>query len=132
MDTFSRKERSRIMACVKSTANRSTEDALVQVMKRAKITGWRRGYLLFGRPDFVFPRQRVAVFVDGCFWHGHPQYCRVPRAHRAYWLRKIGRNMERDKMVTRILENKGWKVIRIWENAVALPVTVVRLRRVLS
>jgi len=70
------------MAQVKSVGNKSTEKMLVTVLRNSKIVGWRRHYPIIGKPDFAFPRKKVAVFVDGCFWHGHPFKCRVPRANR--------------------------------------------------
>ena len=132
MDTFSQKKRSWIMAQVKSSGNRSTEAALLAVLRHNRITGWRRGYPLIGKPDFVFPRAKIAVFVDGCFWHGHPQKCRVPKAHRAYWMKKIARNVARDRQVRRTLQEKGWKVVRIWEDSVQKQATVTRLRKALA
>jgi DNA mismatch endonuclease (patch repair protein) len=132
MDTFSKKKRSWIMARVKSAGNRSTENNLLTVLRQFKITGWRRRYPRFGSPDFVVPMKRVAVFVDGCFWHGHPQKCRVPKTNRAYWLKKIARNVARDKVVTRTLKKKGWRVVRIWEDSVRKASTVVRLRSALA
>ncbi len=129
MDTFTSSKRSWIMAQVKSTGNRSTEMLLVAALREQGITGWRRSYPLFGKPDLAFPRKRVAVFVDGCFWHGHPRKCRVPKANRSYWLRKISRNVARDRLVTRTLRGKGWKVIRIWEDSVQKPSTMTRLRK---
>ena len=132
MDTFSGQKRSWIMAQVKSGGNRSTETRLVAVLREHGITGWRRKYPLYGKPDFVFPRNRVAVFVDGCFWHGHPRKCRMPQANRAYWERKIARNVARDRHVTRTLREKGWKVLRIWEDTIRDPSTLVRLRKVLA
>lgn len=120
------------MAQVKSAGNRSTEESLLTVLRQHGITGWRRAYLLFGKPDFVFPKARVAVFVDGCFWHGHPRKCRVPKARRLYWLKKIARNVARDKLVTSTLQENGWKVIRIWEDSVQKPSTVARLRKALA
>lgn len=132
VDTFSSRKRSWIMAQVKSTGNRSTEMSLVAVFRKAGITGWQRGYPLLGKPDFVLPRKRIAVFVDGCFWHGHPKKCRIPRANRAYWTKKIARNMARDRQVTRMLREKGWKVVRIWEDAVWRLSTISRLRSALS
>jgi DNA mismatch endonuclease (patch repair protein) len=131
MDSFSRKKRSWIMAQVKSAGNKSTENTLLSMLRQFKITGWRRSYPLFGKPDFVFPNHNVAVFVDGCFWHGHPQKCRVPQANREYWLRKIARNVARDRLVTRTLREEGWKVVRIWEDSVKKPSTVKRLRKAL-
>jgi DNA mismatch endonuclease (patch repair protein) len=132
MDTFNRRERSWIMAQVRSAGNRSTERRLLAVLRQQGITGWRRSFPLFGKPDFTFPRGKVAVFVDGCFWHGHPRRCRIPKSNRAYWLKKIARNVERDKLVTRTLEKKGWRVIRIWEDSVNKASTVARLRKALG
>ena len=132
MDTFSRQKRSWIMTQVKSSGNRSTEGRLVAVLREHTITGWRRGYPLHGKPDVVFPKARAAVFVDGCFWHGHPTKCRMPKAHRAYWERKIARNVARDRLVTRALREKGWKVVRIWEDSVQKPSTLRRLRKALT
>ena len=132
MDTFSSQKRSWIMAQVKSAGNRSTETRLVSVFREHAITGWRRGYPLHGKPDFVFPRARVAVFVDGCFWHGHPTKCRMPKVNRAYWECKIARNVERDRRVSRALREKGWKVIRIWEDSIRKPSTIARLRKALK
>ena len=82
-------------------------------------------------PDFVFPEAKVAVFVDGCFWHGHPRKCRVPHTNRAYWEQKIARNVKRDRCVTGTLRKNGWKVVRIWEDSVQKPSTLVRLRKAL-
>ena len=120
------------MSKVKSVDNRSTEILLIQVLRNNAISGWRRKYALYGKPDFVFLKERVAVFVDGCFWHGHPQKCRIPKTNRQYWVRKIERNIDRDKKVNRHLKDKGWKVVRIWEDAINKTSTVVRLRRVLG
>ncbi len=120
------------MAQVKSTGNISTEKRLIAILRKSKVVGWRRHYPIFGKPDFAFPRKKVVVFVDGLFWHGHPKKCRVPRSNREYWLKKIQRNVERDKLVTRTLKAKGWKVIRIWEDMITKPSSVARLRKALS
>jgi DNA mismatch endonuclease (patch repair protein) len=132
MDTFSRQKRSWIMAQVKSGGNRSTENRLIDVLGAHAITGWRRRYPLHGKPDFVFPKAHVAVFVDGCFWHGHPRKCRMPKAHRAYWQGKIACNVARDRRVSRTLREKGWKVVRIWEDSVQKQSTIRRLRKALT
>lgn len=132
MDTFSRQKRSWVMAQVKSSGNRSTEAGLVAVLREHRITGWRRKYPLYGKPDFVFPCNRVVVFVDGCFWHGHPQKCRMPQTNRAYWTKKISRNVARDRHVTRTLQEKGWKVVGIWEDSVQKQSTLRRLRKALT
>src|ERR1035438_1155378 len=93
-------ERSRIMSLVRSSGNRSTEMRLLGILKQHRITGWRRRSRLVGKPDFVFPAARVAVFVDGSFWHGHPTRCRIPKTNRDYWVPKIERNKARDRQVT--------------------------------
>jgi len=120
------------MAQIKSSGAQSTEGRLLAILQANKITGWRRNYPLFGKPDFVFPKARVAVFVDGCFWHGHPERCRMPRTNREYWQQKIQRNVARDKEVARCLKKKGWKVLRVWEHQVGDMTTLRRLRRAIS
>lgn len=132
MDTFDKEKRSWIMAQVKSSGARSTEQRFVAVLRAHHITGWRRNYPLPGKPDFAFPTAKVAVFVDGCFWHGHPTRCRMPVANREYWENKIQRNVRRDRRVSRVLREKGWKVLRIWEHTVTDARTVSRLRKALS
>ena len=86
-------------------------------MRRYKIKGWRRGSKLPGKPDFVFPRSRVAVFVDGDFWHGNPKMKRLPKSNTDYWREKIRSNRARDRKVNRALEALGWRVVRIWESS---------------
>ncbi len=88
----------------------------MKLMRKHGITGWRRRVVLSGKPDFVFARQRVAVFVDGCFWHGCPKHCRMPKGNRSYWAAKIGNNIARDALVTRRLRRAGWRVLRVWEH----------------
>lgn len=113
-DTFSTQERSAIMRSVKSKGNKTTELALIAIFKELGIKGWRRGYQAAGRPDFAFVGKKIAVFVDGCFWHGHG--CRkMPQSNSVYWTNKIEKNKQRDKCVTAVLKSRGWFVIRIWE-----------------
>ncbi len=71
------------------------------------------------RPDFVFLKLRMAVFVDGCFWHGCPQHATKPRSNAAFWRRKLAGNQVRDRLVTRTLRRAGWRVLRIWEHELA-------------
>lgn len=68
------------------------------------------------KPDFVFPRLQVAVFVDGCFWHGCPKHATQPKTNRAFWRKKIARNRQRDREVGRALRRMGWRVVRVWEH----------------
>ncbi|HEY6226922.1 MAG TPA: very short patch repair endonuclease [Verrucomicrobiae bacterium] len=115
-DTFNKAERSRIMAAVRSRGNKATELILMQLFRAAGLKGWRRHAAILGRPDFVFTKERVAVFVDGCFWHGCAQHCRMPASNRKYWVGKIERNMRRDRMTRKTLRAEGWKVVRVWEH----------------
>jgi DNA mismatch endonuclease, patch repair protein len=114
-DVFSKNKRSEVMRAVKSCGNKSTEIKLINIFKIYKITGWRRNYKLFGKPDFVFPKRRVAVFLDGCFWHGHDCRNTKPADNAEYWFKKIERNKNRDALVSKTLSEKGWQILRIWE-----------------
>lgn len=114
-DIFSKEDRSRIMRRVKSTGNRSTELKLIEYFKEKHITGWRRHYGVKGHPDFVFLDRHIAVFVDGCFWHGHDCRNTRPSANEEYWNKKRQKNVAHDKEVTALFRERGWYVIRIWE-----------------
>lgn len=103
------------MSKVQSNGNKSTELKLIQYFKEMNISGWRRHYKVKGHPDFVFLDKQIAVFVDGCFWHGHDCRNTRPADNAEYWQKKRRRNMERDRSVTALFEARGWTVIRIWE-----------------
>lgn len=164
-DVFTPAKRSEVMSLIRSTGNAATELRLMALMRAGGITGWRRHLSLTlplsparkagakasakagakaggkklrkprVRPDFVFRAQRVAVFVDGCFWHGCPRHATRPRQNRKFWDEKIARNRRRDRHVTRALRLSGWTVLRLWECALARPRqphTLARLRRALG
>lgn len=114
-DIFSPEKRSSVMRQIKSNDNKSTELRLVNIFKQKGITGWRRNYPVKGRPDFVFLKEKLAIFVDGCFWHGHDCRNTRPVGNQEYWLRKRERNMTHDKEATLRFESRGWRVLRIWE-----------------
>lgn len=114
-DIFEKNKRSDIMKKVRSKNNRSTELRLIEIFKKYAITGWRRNYLVKGHPDFVFLSQKVAVFVDGCFWHGHDCRNTKPSDNKEYWNQKREKNKKHDIEVTEMFEKRGWKVLRIWE-----------------
>jgi len=117
MDTLTRKERSILMSKVRSTGNRSTEGRLRFALVSRGISGWQmHPRLVTGQPDFWFPKRHVAVFVDGCFWHGCPQCLRLPSANRKYWRSKIDGNRERARGVARLLKANGILVFRVWEH----------------
>lgn len=115
-DVFSSRERSRIMSLVRSRGNENTELLLARILRANAVKGWRRNYRLFGNPDFVFPDARLAVFVDGCFWHSCRRHRSVPSTNRDFWTKKLRRNRSRDRLVTRTLRLRGWRVLRIWQH----------------
>ncbi len=128
-DVFSKANRSRIMAAVRSTGNKATELRMVDVLRDSRIKGWRRQEKLPGRPDFVFKREKVAVFVDGCFWHGCPEHLRRPVSNWAYWFAKINKNISRDRETSKRLRMLGWTVVRLWEHDLKDAATIVRRLR---
>lgn len=124
--------RTRIMRAIKGKGNATTEKALASKLRRERLSGWRRHAALPGRPDFVWQRQGVAVFVDGCFWHGCPRCYRAPRHNAEFWCLKINANKRRDMRVARILRAQGWTVVRIWECRVNEARSMKRIRAALD
>ena len=116
-DWLSRKQRSYNMASIRSKGNSTTERAFVRLLREAGISGWRRHVTLPGKPDFAFRSRKIAVFIDGCFWHGCPRCYRLPDDNRPYWKTKLIVNQRRDKRASRLLRAKGWRVLRIWEHS---------------
>lgn len=82
------------------------------------LRGYRVHYQLPGRPDITFTRYRIAVFIDGCYWHKCPECFTEPQTRREFWMNKINRNVERDKEINLLLESDGWHVLRFWEHQV--------------
>lgn len=146
-DVFTKQKRSAVMARIRSRGNRDTELALARLLRAHGVKGWRRQVEIRNpksevrkfrvKPDFVFRRERVAVFVDGCFWHGCPQHSppgrwlrksSMPmgdgsrragsggRTGKAFWRAKLAANRARDRAVNRALRRAGWRVVRIWEH----------------
>lgn len=105
------------MSRIRGSGNKGTELRLIEIFRAHGITGWRRGSRLPGKPDFVFPTRKLAVFVDGCFWHGCPRHATRPKTNAAFWLAKLARNRARDRAVGRLLRRRGWRVLRVWEHA---------------
>ena len=142
-DVFSRRKRSEVMSRIRGRGNESTEIRFVRMLRAKRITGWRRHVELslgdvgekdsgvrrrrIVRPDFVFRRERVSVFIDGCFWHGCPEHARLPATRTAYWMAKLAGNRSRDSYVTAKLRRCGWMVIRIWEHQLRSEEQLVRL-----
>jgi DNA mismatch endonuclease (patch repair protein) len=128
MDRVSKETRSRIMAAIRSRGNATTELSLGKLLWAADLRGYRKHWRVVGKPDFAWPGRKVAVFVDGCFWHG----CRckyLPRTNMEFWRNKIETNKRRDRRVSRSLQRAGWKVVRIKECAVRQPSTLTRITK---
>jgi DNA mismatch endonuclease (patch repair protein) len=103
---------------------------MIQLLRASKISGWRRNARLFGKPDLVFARQRIAVFVDGCFWHRHLgcKFSYTPKSRLDFWMPKFAKNIARDKLVNRTLRKASWRILRVWECDLA----VGRQKRVIA
>jgi DNA mismatch endonuclease (patch repair protein) len=127
-DVFSKRKRSAVMSAIRSHGNAATELRLIALFRFHGLTGWRRGLTLRGpaprgstrtfrvKPDFVFRTHRLALFVDGCFWHGCPLHATQPKQNAAFWRKKIAANRTRDRLVTRTLRRLGWRVLRVWQH----------------
>ena len=132
-DVFSKEKRSDVMSRIRGKGNLSTELKLVALFRKYGVKGWRRHLPLPGRPDFSFPDRRLAIFVDGCFWHGCPLCYVEPKQNVTYWRRKIAANKRRDARVSRKLRARGWSVCRIWECRLKKPEPVIRrIQRMLA
>jgi DNA mismatch endonuclease, patch repair protein len=129
-DIFTKAKRSEVMSRIRSRGNKATELALAKLFRRSKITGWRRNQKIFGKPDFTFRQVRLALFVDGCFWHGCPKHATQPKGNRTFWKNKFARNKARDVLVTRALRRANWRVLRIWEHELAKKNEARLLRRI--
>lgn len=114
--TFGGLSRSELMSRVRSTGNKTTEVRFKMLLRQEGLRGWRRHFSLPGRPDFAWAKLKVAVFVDGCFWHGHDCGKNIkPKTNPKEWQTKIENNKRRDRRTTRKLRDGGWSVVRIWE-----------------
>lgn len=117
MDTVSKKDRSAIMAKIKSRGSKIEIDFGKAL--------WNAGYRYrknvknyFGKPDVVLKKYKTVIFIDSCFWHGCKRHLRLPTSNKKYWVDKIERNKKRDKEVSKYYKKIGWKIIRIWEHKI--------------
>jgi DNA mismatch endonuclease (patch repair protein) len=131
-DIFTKAKRSEVMSRVRGRGNKSTELLLVKLFRSQGITNWRRNQKIFGKPDFVFRKRKLIIFVDGCFWHGCPKHGTQPVGNRSFWKRKFARNKSRDRLVNQTLRRAGWRVLRIWEHELAKKNETRLLRRILG
>lgn len=118
-DTLSKSDRKKTMRAVKGSKT-SLERSLWSMLAGKGIRGWKQNCQgIIGKPDVAFPKEKVALFIDGCFWHKCPICNRpMPQTNIDYWEKKIARNFKRDEEVNNNLQDMGWKVIRIWEHEI--------------
>lgn len=112
-DRISKEKRSRIMSAIRS---KNTQPEIT--LRRALWAKGLRFRVHYGKEkiDIAFPAKKLAIFVDGCFWHGCPAHSHLPKSHKNYWHPKLRKNVERDKAKNERLEAEGWKVLRLWEH----------------
>lgn len=113
---YSTPESSKLMGRIRGKGNKTTEQRFRMALVRFGIKGWKLHAQLKGRPDFYFPRKRLAIFVDGCFWHGCVNCGHIPKVHSEFWTAKMQRNRLRDGEVTSALLGDGIGVLRFWEH----------------
>lgn len=114
MDNLTREQRNKNMRNIRSSGT-TPEKMVLRELRKRKIYFAKHVSKITGRPDIVFRRKKVAVFIDSDFWHGHPERFTMPKTNVGYWQEKIARNTKRDIQVTENLQTQGWKVIRLWE-----------------
>src|SRR5690348_9867448 len=119
------------MAAIRSRGNTTTELPFERILRTARIKGYRKHWPVAGKPDFAWPKRKVAIFVDGCFWHGCS--CKyLPRTNKTFWRKKIEANKRRDRRVSHELRRKGWTVIRVKECALRKKSTLTRIVNLLG
>lgn len=119
--------RSRTMSAIRGKNNRTTELLLRMALVRSAFSGWVTHPDLPGRPDFYFPASKLAIFLDGCFWHGCARCGHIPKTNSTFWSLKIERNRKRDRRNTRLLRKRGLIVLRAWEHSIKEPQRLQRL-----
>ncbi len=127
-DWLTSEQRHRNMVAIRSTGTRpeaTLRAVLVNAFPHRRVT---HGQSLPGRPDFVLPALRLAVFADGCFWHGCPTHGRRPDDNAAYWAPKLTRNKRRDRHVSHTLRASGFTVVRVWEHDLQRPQSALQTR----
>lgn len=117
MDNLTKEQRRKNMRNIRSSGT-TPERVVMRELRKRKIYFAKHVSKILGKPDIVFRRKKVAVFIDSDFWHGHPERFIMPKTNVDYWKEKIFRNKERDIQVTEELQKQGWTVIRLWEHDV--------------
>jgi DNA mismatch endonuclease (patch repair protein) len=114
MDNLTKEYRHKNMQNIRSKGTKP-EVVIMRELKRRKIYFAKHVDSIIGKPDIVFRKKKITVFIDSDFWHGHPKRYIMPKTNIEYWSNKIAQNRQRDKEVNRKLKQDGWKVIRLWE-----------------
>jgi DNA mismatch endonuclease (patch repair protein) len=114
MDNLTKEQRRKNMQNIRSTGTRP-ERVIMTELKKRKIYFASYVSKIIGKPDIVFRRKKVVIFIDSDFWHGHPQRCIMPTTNPDYWVKKLSDNCKRDEIVNNVLMKNGWKVVRLWE-----------------
>jgi len=114
MDNLTKKQRQKNMRNIRSKGT-APERKVMRELRKRKIYFAKHVDKIIGKPDIVFRRKKIVVFIDSDFWHGHPDRFIMPKTNTDYWRNKISRNKERDIQVTHDLMEQGWTVIRLWE-----------------
>ncbi len=119
-DNLKPEDRRKTMQAVKGKGTK-LEKRLWAMLAGMRLQGWKKNVdTIIGKPDVVFSVQQIAVFIDGCFWHGCPHcHRKLPKTNRRYWERKIKRNIELAQLHKKQLQKNGWTVVRIWEHEMA-------------
>jgi DNA mismatch endonuclease, patch repair protein len=131
MDHVTKEVRSKIMASVR-TSGGTTEVKMEKLLRLHHVVGYRKQWPIAGKPDFAWPKSRVALFVDGCFWHGCPRCDRPSKSNLDFWKSKIVSNRRRDRRVSRKLRRDGWSVLRVWECRISEERTLSRIMRAVN
>jgi len=115
MDNLTEEQRHKNMRNIKSSGT-TPERLVMRELRKRKIYFAKNVSKIIGKPDIVFRRKKIIVFIDSDFWHGNPERFTMPKTNTDYWRTKIKRNKERDSQVTTELQSQGWTVIRLWEH----------------
>jgi len=114
MDNLTKEQRKRNMQNIRSKGT-NPERMVMRELRRRNIYFAKHSPTITGKPDIVFRKKKVVVFIDSDFWHRHPVCFVMPKTNRKYWKEKINKNQQRDRKVSKRLRREGWKIIRIWE-----------------